>query len=322
MLVRVHYPITRIKSAVGHTANKSCIVYGGLKTLATDNSTTITSAHTALCDNWNFIGMMDTWCRQLGVCDMIDITGDSDTRGLEPIEQTWAFLHIATRWRIENGTSLLTIVDILQHVRLPRWSSSRETCKSAPTDLFARGQIDSCRKFNTAAMMMYGEYENDWRNKGGCFDMILDNFCRLRDTRIRSLNIAAMLPAQFEELRHRYRLFPLFVSQMIDECTRANLAAAPESLFNELAVIDWASKRYAITRDIFTPEKIFDGVYANMRPIYTHDRFLYLYGHNELLRAKYDGDALSGGTSWKIIARTLCGRTFDYRHRPRIYVTA
>ena len=50
-----------------------------------------------------------------------------------------------------------------------------------------------------------------------------------------------MLPAQFQELRHRYRLFPLFVSQMIDECTQANLAAAPESFFNELAVIDWAS---------------------------------------------------------------------------------
>ena len=122
------------------------VIYNACATLAMDNSMTITSSHTALCDNWNFIGMMDTWCRQLGVCDMIDITGDSDARGLEPIEQTWAFLHIATRWLIET----------------PRWSSSMEMFKSTPTDLFACGQIDSCRKFNTAAMMMYGEYEKDW----------------------------------------------------------------------------------------------------------------------------------------------------------------
>ena len=31
LAVRAHYPITRIKLAVGPTANKSCIVYGGLK---------------------------------------------------------------------------------------------------------------------------------------------------------------------------------------------------------------------------------------------------------------------------------------------------
>ncbi len=30
LAVRAHYPITRIKLAVGPTANKSCIVYGGL----------------------------------------------------------------------------------------------------------------------------------------------------------------------------------------------------------------------------------------------------------------------------------------------------
>ena len=34
LAVRAHYPITRIKSAVGPTANKSCIVYGGLKAIA------------------------------------------------------------------------------------------------------------------------------------------------------------------------------------------------------------------------------------------------------------------------------------------------
>ena len=30
LAVRAHYPITRIRSAVGPTANTSCIVYGGL----------------------------------------------------------------------------------------------------------------------------------------------------------------------------------------------------------------------------------------------------------------------------------------------------
>ena len=39
--VRAHYPITRIKSAVGPTANTSCIVYGGLYSLSSSVHTCV-----------------------------------------------------------------------------------------------------------------------------------------------------------------------------------------------------------------------------------------------------------------------------------------
>ena len=141
--------------------------------------------------------------------------------------------------------------------------------------LFTRDQLGSVRIFMTAAL-------------NGCMDELLREFRLLRKLRATSLKNASELPADHERLRQKYRMFPLFISTLVEKCVCADIASAPTSLYDGLLITDWVGTRKMETSELTTADKLFDTVYDCIKPVVSRNRLLFLYGNTDLLLNRYD----------------------------------